>query len=51
VYVDNEPIAVAHSEIVLDGNDGAAMERAGSRWWRAGTDAVALGVRLFSRHT
>jgi SAM-dependent methyltransferase len=25
VYVDNEPVAVAHSEIVLDGNEYAAM--------------------------
>jgi hypothetical protein len=28
VYVDNEPIAVAHSEIVLEGNDNAAMVQA-----------------------
>ncbi|MGW3958578.1 SAM-dependent methyltransferase [Amycolatopsis sp. NPDC005003] len=28
VYVDNEPIAVAHSEIVLHGNDNAAMVQA-----------------------
>lgn len=25
VYVDNEPVAIAHSEIVLGGNDNAAM--------------------------
>lgn len=25
VYVDNEPVAIAHSEIVLDGNENAAM--------------------------
>jgi S-adenosyl methyltransferase len=28
VYVDNEPVAVAHSEIVLKGNDNAAMVQA-----------------------
>ncbi|MET8848103.1 SAM-dependent methyltransferase [Amycolatopsis sp. NPDC004625] len=28
VYVDNEPIAVAHSEIVLEGNDNATMVQA-----------------------
>ncbi|WP_206793415.1 SAM-dependent methyltransferase [Amycolatopsis sp. MtRt-6] len=28
VYVDNEPIAVAHSEIVLEDNDNAAMVQA-----------------------
>jgi hypothetical protein len=25
LYVDNEPVAVAHSELMLDGNDGAAI--------------------------
>jgi hypothetical protein len=28
VYVDNEPIAIAHSDIVLDGNEYAAMAAA-----------------------
>jgi hypothetical protein len=30
VYVDDEPVAVAHSEIVLEGNDNAVMVRAGA---------------------
>ncbi|WP_326958076.1 SAM-dependent methyltransferase [Amycolatopsis sp. NBC_01286] len=32
VYVDNEPIAVAHSEIVLEGNDNAAMVQADAEY-------------------
>jgi hypothetical protein len=32
VYVDNEPIAVAHSEIVLDGNDNATMVQADAEY-------------------
>lgn len=28
VYVDNEPVAVAHSELILDGNDNAAVIQA-----------------------
>ncbi|MEV6877003.1 SAM-dependent methyltransferase [Amycolatopsis sp. NPDC051128] len=32
VYVDNEPIAVAHSEIVLEGNDNAAMVQANAEY-------------------
>lgn len=31
VYVDNEPVAVAHSELILQGNDNAAMLRADVR--------------------
>ena len=32
VYVDNEPIAVAHSEIVLEGNENAAMVQADAEY-------------------
>jgi hypothetical protein len=32
VYVDNEPIAVAHSEIVLEDNDNAAMVQADAEY-------------------
>ncbi|MGW5720418.1 SAM-dependent methyltransferase [Amycolatopsis sp. NPDC003865] len=32
VYVDNEPVAVAHSEIVLKGNDNAAMVQADAEY-------------------
>jgi SAM-dependent methyltransferase len=32
VYVDNEPVAVAHSEIVLQGNDNAVMVHADAEY-------------------
>jgi SAM-dependent methyltransferase len=32
VYVDNEPVAVAHSEIVLEGNENAAMVHADAEY-------------------